>query len=547
MSYTSGKFSQWCICCRITAAFASVWMVGCNPTDGRPPLRHDGDLTKTEPSPIAAKPPPPPLPPAGPTCEEKIAGFEPKPYPVSLLQYRSNLPFIAVEVKVYPVWYFAKPARSENKAAKAAHNALVSAAHGRFAVRDILGRHGDDKAFLREVFLSQGYFFEDDIKTAIAVARDIKLPDLFDDAEIYRLRNNQVETLRRDGAHYLDETGKEATLYLNDRVSNEAETLTSPLHFDLAAVHSQTTARRMIPGKMGDGALEAELEFPSGEKQKALLRLVDGSTEVDCVGGDPAAQAATRERSAMFLTFHERIRQAAAAAVRERPLFDEPKDEDEFIQEDGELRQAWKEAYFAKKRKYMYREVEYRVFDPEGNPVPPQVCVDFILDTWERASGTWYTGRKSPPERTEGEIDFYALREFSRRHIATILTFARSPDSPFERYDVPRRSWIPMKTWRRFVKNLVKLSESYREGDVLVIHGLRDEDEAEHFHTVLILSTDPVTGVPTEVADNQGRPRISTLKTALRAAPRRSIKYRLRLDFEKMRTMTAAFRASRTL
>jgi hypothetical protein len=477
------------------------------------------------------------------TCEERIAAFLPIELSAALNAYRTNLPFIAAEAKVYPVWYLREPKRSESKRVTAAYEALVSARQPRLRIRDLLDHRKDDKEFLRDVFLSEGYFFENNAKTAIAEAEEITLPDLFDDDVIYRLRNNIIEPLRRGNSHYWDAAGNEAAFYLNDRVSSSPNDLTKPFHLDFQAVRQNTEARRIVPNAQGENAVAVQLEFGFGEWRPALLRLIGDRTEVECIGGDPATLADTMKRSAEIRILNDGIRHAAAAAVSERPLFDEPKDEDDFIQEDGELRQAWKEAYFGKKKKYMYRELEYRVFDSKGNPVPPQVCVDFILDTWERASGTWYTARKHPPKRTEGEIDFYSLPNFGRRHIATILNYAYRPESPFDRYDIPRRDWIPMKTWRRFVKNLVKHADHYREGDILVIHGLRDEDEMEHFHTVLILSTDLITGIPTEVADNQGRPRISNLKTALRAAPRRSIKYRLRLDFEKMKAITAVFRA----
>jgi hypothetical protein len=49
---------------------------------------------------------------------------------------------------------------------------------------------------------------------------------------------------------------------------------------------------------------------------------------------------------------------------------------------------------------------------------------------------------------------------------------------------------------------------------------------------VLVLEADPLTGLPMVVADNAGRPRIRSLVTAMRSAPRRAVKHRLRLDTE---------------
>jgi hypothetical protein len=54
----------------------------------------------------------------------------------------------------------------------------------------------------------------------------------------------------------------------------------------------------------------------------------------------------------------------------------------------------------------------------------------------------------------------------------------------------------------------------------------------EHFHTLLVLETYPLTGIPKVVADNAGKPHIRTLASAMRSAPRRMLKYRLRLNWE---------------
>ena len=40
-------------------------------------------------------------------------------------------------------------------------------------------------------------------------------------------------------------------------------------------------------------------------------------------------------------------------------------------------------------------------------------------------------------------------------------------------------------------------------------------------------------GIPVTVADNAGRPRIRSLASAMRSAPRRTIKHRIRADFER--------------
>ncbi len=448
------------------------------------------------------------------------------------------LPFVTAEAKVRPVIYLKRPHASEDPKAASDLSRLLQQKRPRKAVREILSEYANDKPFLRKMFLPEGYLFSDNAEIATAMAQETRLTDLYDEPIVYRQKNNITERLVRRGDHFVDPDGAEATIYLNDRTALKSTFFSAPIHLDIKAVIQSTGAVRVLPKIVDRTAAEVDLIFPSGNRYPALISLVDDQTQVTCIEGDEDQLRKEKMSAEIFRVRHEKIVEAVRNLVAERPIFDEPKDEGEDVQEDGELRVAWKEAYFSHKKKFKYREVEYEVFDKAGNPIPPEVCVDFIVDTWERAFGTWYAKRSKPPSRIPGEIDFYAVANLSRRHIASILTYALSEDTPFERYDVPQRKWIPLASYRRFIKNLVKLSLHFRVGDLLVIHGLRDEDEQEHFHTVLILSMDPITGIPVEVADNQGRPRISTLKTAMRAAPRRSIKYRLRLDFDKMITLT---------
>jgi hypothetical protein len=184
-------------------------------------------------------------------------------------------------------------------------------------------------------------------------------------------------------------------------------------------------------------------------------------------------------------------------------------DEIEGDQEDGKLRIAWHKAYYRYKRKFNYREEKYRVFDRLGNPAPPQVCIDFIFDTWERSSGNWFRKRGKTPGRTPGYLDF-SFMKLNRRHTPSVLEISSVPGGILERYDFPGRDRVPFRRRRGFASALVRNSHALREGDLLVIHGLREEDMENHYHTVIVLSTDPLTGIPTVVAGNAGRPRIGS-------------------------------------
>jgi len=57
--------------------------------------------------------------------------------------------------------------------------------------------------------------------------------------------------------------------------------------------------------------------------------------------------------------------------------------------------------------------------------------------------------------------------------------------------------------------------------------GPRD-DEKLHYHSFFIVAADPITGMPTQVAANAGRPRIRSWEAEMQNAPRRGILARIR-------------------
>jgi len=131
------------------------------------------------------------------------------------------------------------------------------------------------------------------------------------------------------------------------------------------------------------------------------------------------------------------------AELDEALPFDEPLHEYGF-QLDGSLRRKWLGAYLYRRDKFAYNGDEYRVFDPKGRPLAPQVCVDFLTDTLERTSGTWYVPRGDTPHRQVGKLDFDALvsdRQEMRR-VPGFVGFAKSHPEWFEVTDGKRSSSV---------------------------------------------------------------------------------------------------------
>jgi hypothetical protein len=464
-------------------------------------------------------------------CIDEIEAVEAPPPEPEVAAYYAALPRIVLRAKVVPVLYASAPPENADPRAEAIRARMTAAGAGtERALRREIGDAGGDRALLREAFLRDGYLFSADPEIGAALVKVLRLEDLFDDPVVFRDRGHGVERLGRGEEGYVEADGAHAEVLLNDRLARTEPELSAPRHFDLGSVRAATGADRVTPLVVAADRAVVRLVYPTGFTAAAVLRRRGLGTEVSCIEGAPEAVEAERKRTEGLRAWRDRVREAAALMVAERPGFDEPTDELEGEQEDGVLRAEWLKAYYRWERTFFYREREYPVFDRRGSPTPPEVCIDFIFDTWERASGNWFARRGSRPGRTRGFLDFGAFPGLWRRHIPSILELAAHGGPPLVRYDLPKSDIVPLRSFGAMAEALARNAGAFQEGDVLVIHGIRQEDNEEHYHAVLVLEADPLTGLPMVVADNAGRPRIRPLVTAMRTAPRRSVKHRLRLD-----------------
>jgi hypothetical protein len=156
------------------------------------------------------------------------------------------------------------------------------------------------------------------------------------------------------------------------------------------------------------------------------------SAELDC-------DSCRSQSPSKWLSPESRPPQTAnAGAKRSHPLsqieealpFDEPVTEDG--QQDGNLRPAWTWAYKQGWDSYEFNDDRYMVFDGAGRPKVPQVCIDFITDTLERASGTWWRGRDGQRERLRGKLDFETLGIENRRSVERFVRFAKAHPEWFD-------------------------------------------------------------------------------------------------------------------
>jgi hypothetical protein len=411
-------------------------------------------------------------------------------------------------------------------------------------LRLLKGSYRHDKATLRALVLRDHYLYSADPTEALALVSRLKLVDLFDELEIWLLRGETLARLVRRQGRWPDyryaegaREGQEAKLLLGDRVAARRSDLDDPLHRDVQALAHRTGADRITVQRLTEYGMDAQLRF--GKTWVRSLVVSEGARfELRCLDApEPlrrtvvAWQRADTERRQALAA----LRAAVTAQVHEALPFDRPRGaEDHFS--DGQLRPLWRWAYLTGQHRYEYEEESYPVFDVAGQPAPPQMCVDFVLDSFERASGSWYRPRTKPRERALGTLDFDAHGIENRRGVLSFGEFAEEHSAlfGFRRFEGPER--IPFGQRERFFGYLVEHADQFRPGDVVAIQG-RKQDGYIHQHAILIEDTDPITGMPHALADQMRWPRRRTWEAIMAEAPKRSLYFRARPTPELLRQL----------
>ena len=416
------------------------------------------------------------------------------------------------------------------------------------AVRGLLRRAKSLKE-RRGALLREGYLWSDDVRLALALVEQLGLRALFDEKTLFVQRG--VETLELERAprtRYFPERyrykdghyqGMTAELLLGDRVATTRQELAKePLAVDLRELMDRAGFDRMKVTHLSEKHLVAELRYGPDVWVPALIDHDGPRATVACEALDAELFAKKRAfvaERALLRTAMSRVREVVRDMVIEELPFDAAAD-----QKNGFLRKAWKRAYLTGWKRFSYEGKSHWVYTRDGKARPPQVCIDFLTDVWERASGTWFAPAafdpakdkdwhfEPHPERTKGGIDLDALDIDNRRSVAEFTKFARQHEELFDVWELPTEERIRFREREKFFEYLRDKADLLRPGDMVSIHGTKAGGRP-HYHSLIMLELDPITGVPTLVGGNAVKAREQTIEGVMQISPQRTWRHRFRV------------------
>ncbi len=393
-----------------------------------------------------------------------------------------------------------------------------------------------DKAALRAIFLREGYLYADEPDDLYNLVERVGLTDLFDAEKLYLLRGSTTRALVRAGTTrdpayaFADgpDAGHTVSLVFGDRIAEDAASLAEPLHRDVAALADTEGFDRMKISRLTKTGIDAELRFGS-TWAKAVLSSDGAMLSLRCLD----APRETRDAIALELgkTAWKRaaianLRKAVGDGVFDANPFDHPRGF-EGPDRDGELRPYWTSAYLRGASSFTDDDQTYPVYRADGRPYVPEVCVDFVLDSFERAGGSWYAPRGEPPGRSIGRLSFDSYKPENKRGVIGFGAFAESRPDLFEIRRFTGDERTPFADRAKFFDFLAKNADLFAPGDIVSIQGLKPDGRV-HQHAILLERTDPLTGFPCGLADQMRLPRRRSWEGIMGEAPKRSLYYRLR-------------------
>ena len=436
-----------------------------------------------------------------------------------------------------PMVFVREPRRAPDELLTPAQRAIAAAFdRGRPGVRvaRLVRQYRHDPDILRAVLVPDGYVYASDPHDALALVRSLQVDDLFNEPVVWLQRRDRVVRLERGKLRkttvyrYAEgpNEGEVAQLLFGDRVASSSGDLANPLHRDLRTLSRDVGFDRARIQHRTPSTIVAELRFGK-QWVRGVIKAEGAKLQLACLTESretvEAVEAWIRDNG-----YRIRARRAMEATIEtmvdEGLRFDRPMDAKDHLQ-DGVLRPLWRDAYRRSQMGFSFEDRSYPVFTPDGKPWPPQVCVDLVLDTYERTSGTWFRARGEPPERVVGRLDFNELGITNRRGVLAFGDFAESHPELFTFSKLAGEQRVPFARRKEFFAYLVEHADEFGPGYVVAIQG-RKRDGYIHQHAIFIETVDPITGFPYGLFDQMKKPRRRTWEGIMAEAPARSLYYR---------------------
>lgn len=430
-----------------------------------------------------------------------------------------------------------EPAATASRSVRAYREQLRSSAYPGDLLRSIWPALSSSRSSARAAFLRENMIYAQRPALARELLRRLRPRHLFEAPElVIERRGTEHRALRGKDGRYRwkagEQRGREVRFELFDRVIPANEQLPPRPFLSLSGLAEKHGFTRLQLLGHTENRIVVELRYGDGSARSRALIDTQGPAILCEHSDDRAAVTAAKQRARTRQLALRHLEAAMDEQARLRLPFDEPETEEG--QQDGALRNAWLEAYEHGRTSYLFNGDRYQVFDEHGQPRPPQVCIDFITETLERASGTHFEPRTpgGKPGRAVGLIDFDELLGGTRRQVAAFVELAHRDPEHFSARDIRPGRWVPFAKQDRFYQNLAELSVYMQRGDVLVIRGLVpwDRKRRDHYHSFFVREVDSITGVVTKITGNALLPRTVSWRQEMQRAPKRSLRHIVHLN-----------------
>lgn len=453
--------------------------------------------------------------------------------------FEANRALLVARAKAEPLFFIAAP--QPDPGADAATQSLrlqfEQTDYPWRALKELKGRLSRRPEFARQLLLRDGYLYSDRPNHSFALVSLVRPDHLFTDEEIWVQRGEKLMRARRgeEGRYFFadgPEKDQRVRLLHLDRIGTGE--VPKALHRDFRSLRYRLFFERAKVTHITEDYLIADLRYE--EHWVPSLLKSDGprlELVAELIPEEKRAQvAAAKRRLEAEARLVSKLREAMRAQIDEGLPFDEPKTEEG--QQDGKLRALWRDAYLGGRNRYRFNGDSYPVFDELGHPVVPQVCIDFMVDTFERASGRWWR-KKNDGERglSTGRLDLSQYDREALRRTQYFREFAEQHPEWFEVVNFPRNSRVQLGYKDSFFQWLSENVDHFRAGDIVLIRGHTPWDEVEeHTHSFFVYDTDPMTGVPIAIAGNAGPANLWSWETEARRTPNRTVRTRIRPKVE---------------